>query len=99
MFTAIERLVAKTTIRAMGRLVTYHYLPETTDSEIKGIFDNAFIETQRVSTTSPIITFYDGDLTRAPSVADKVTINSVLYRIIDIRPDGVSGIVLVLQED
>ena len=99
MFTAIEKLVAKTTIRTMGRLVTYHYLPEATDSDIKGIFDNAHFETQGVSTTSPIITFYEGDLTREPSVSDKITIESVLYRVMDVRPDGVSGILLVLQED
>lgn len=99
MFEAIEKLVAKTTIRATGRKVTYSFLPEAQDLVIKGIFDNASIEIQGVSTTHPIITFYEGDLLRAPSILDKLTIESVLYRIIDIRPDGVAGILLVLQED
>lgn len=99
MFDKLEKLVAKTTIRAAGRKVTYHYLPEATDSIIKGIFDNAYVEIQGVGTTGPVITFYDGDLLRAPSVFDKLTIKSVLYKILDIRPDGVSGILLVLQED
>ena len=99
MFDAIEKLVAKTTIRITGRKVIYHFLPEAQDTTPKGIFDNAHVEIQGVSTTHPIITFYDGDLLRSPSVLDKLTIKSVLYKIIDIRPDGVNGILLVLQED
>ncbi len=99
MFKTLEKLVAKTTIRTAGRLVTYHYLPEAQDATIKGVFDNANVEIHGVSTTNPLITFYEGDLLRTPSTLDKITIESALYKIIDIRSDGVSGVVLILQED
>lgn len=99
MFKTLENIIVKTNVNVFGRIFTYHYLPEVEDRSFKGIFDNAHIEIQGVSTVNPIITLYEGDLFREPSVKDKLTINSVLYKIIDIRPDGVGGILLVLQKE
>lgn len=39
------------------------------------------------------------DLAAYPSVKDKVTINAVVYRVQEVRPDGDAGFVLLLHKD
>lgn len=39
------------------------------------------------------------DLAAYPSVKDKVTINAVVYRVHEVRPDGDAGYVLLLHKD
>lgn len=39
------------------------------------------------------------DLPAYPTVKDKVTIDAIVYRVHDIRPDGDAGFVLLLHKD
>lgn len=97
-FRKTQKNVVKVSTKALGDYDTYHLLPEATDFEIKGIFDNAFIEIQGVCSTYPVYNVDLETIPRAPSVKDKLTIEGVLYKVLEIRSDGIGGSLLVLQK-
>lgn len=97
-FRKTQKSVVKLTTKALGDYDTYHLLPEATDSEIKGIFDNAFLEVLGVQSTYPVYNVDLETIPRYPSVKDKLTIEGVLYKILEVRPDGIGGALLVLQK-
>lgn len=96
-FPKIEKSLVKVGNQVFGRPISYKLMPEDDTQSIKGIFDNAFIEVNGVSSTYPILNLDLALLPRFPSVKDQIIIESVRYRVLDVRPDGVGGCVLVLQ--
>lgn len=97
-FRKIEKNVVTITTRNLGDVITYQLNPETTELEIDGIFDNAFVEVNGVSSTHPQVNIDLRDLPRKPSVKDKVTVESVLYSVIEPRYDGIGGCLLILKK-
>lgn len=83
--------------RVFGRDVIYQLRPENTSISMKAVFDNAFIEINGVTTTAPILTVDLSLIPRYPSVKDIVTIESVNYRVIEVRQDSFGGAILILQ--
>lgn len=65
---------------------------------IKGIFSNAFIQINDVSTLSPTLRINLSDLSADPTTSDSVSIDSTDYSIVDIHKDGIGGVTLILQE-
>ncbi len=69
---------------------------------IKGIFDNAFVEDQQddidVETLQPQVTVKTSDVTGLTQ-GDTMTINSVVYNVIGIQPDGTGLTNVLLSQD
>ena len=97
-FPRLEKLVVKISTFTLGGPVTYSLLPEAIDLVFRGIFDNAFMEVNGVSSTYPIINVDLAKLPRYPSIKDRVTKDLVQYKIIDVRQDGIGGAILVLHK-
>lgn len=97
-FPKIEKMVVSITNKVFGREISYNLLPESLVLEIKGVFDKAYIEYDGVSTTRPVLTIDLALIGRYPSKKDTILIDSVLYKIIDIRQDQFGGALLVLSK-
>ncbi len=69
---------------------------------IQGIFDNEFLEAVEgemgVETTIPQVMVKSSDIASAVH-GDTMTINSVVYNIIGIQPDGTGMTLILLSED
>ncbi len=96
-FPKIEKQLVKATHKVLGREITYSLQPENIDLEIKGIFDSAFIEVNGVSSIHPILNLDLGLLPRYPSIKDEITIDTIVYRVLDPRQDGVGGCIIILK--
>lgn len=97
-FRKIEKNVVNISTNVLGDLITYQLNPETTNLEINGIFDNAYVEVNGVSSTHPQVNIDLADLPRKPSKLDKITVETVLYSVLDIRYDGIGGCLLILKK-
>lgn len=79
------------------------YQPKTGPSySITGIFDDAFQEVQTldgalIQSTTPRLGVRKLDLLATPVSGDKVIINSKTYKVVEYRPDGEAGAVLILH--
>lgn len=64
---------------------------------VAGIFDNQFVEVLGVEGLRPIFTCAASDV---PSIGhgDNVTINSTLYKVVGVQPDG-TGLTSLILED
>lgn len=70
---------------------------------VKGIFDAAYQEVQildgaAVQTTQPKLGIRLSDFAVKPKEGDRCTINSVVYRVTEYRPDGEAGASLMLHK-
>src|SRR5690606_17404555 len=91
-----ESLVGVTDKTFCNRKASYKYNPEAVTVEYDVIFDNAVIDELGVTSTHPAITVNLSKLNRYPSHKDTITIDTVEYRILDIRPDGIGGVLILL---
>lgn len=64
--------------------------------DVLGILDRAYIETEDVAGYAPTFIAKTSDLSTV-SVGDSVTIDSVVYDVAEIQPDGTGVTTLVLQ--
>lgn len=97
-FTSIEQNVVSQTIEILGRDVTYNsvgYDPV----EIKGVFDNSFVDVEGIVSLKPTLRINLQDLSASPAKGDTVEINSVVYNVLESREDGFGGSTLILHED
>ncbi len=97
-FSNASSAVLKLVNRVMGIAVTYTYLESGETSEIKGVFDNAFVEILGVSTLKPILKIRLSDLDAEPLEGDTVSIDSVEYKVLDHQPDSHGASVIILQK-
>jgi len=63
---------------------------------VPGIFDNEYIEINDVSSSRPIFMFESSKIT-SPVRGDKLTINSIVYTVKEIQPDGTGVTTFVLE--
>lgn len=96
-FKKLESTVVKIANNVMGKTVTYNLNPESTSESIKGVFSNAYIEVNGVTTTHPILRVNSEDLERKPSIKDTVIIDSVTYKVNEVRDDGFGGYTLLVK--
>jgi hypothetical protein len=67
-------------------------------TDIKGVFDNAYIEVEGVVSLRPILKIKLSDLDDAPARGDAVEIDSVEYTVSESRLDGHGGSLLILKK-
>lgn len=96
-FKALEDLVLRVPINIFGTDLTYTPLVGS-PVDIKGIFENKYVEVNGIQSLSPILTINLNDLEGDPVRGDTVTIGSVNYRILESRKDGLSASILILQK-
>jgi hypothetical protein len=65
---------------------------------IVGVFDNAHIEVDEVSSLRPVFRIKLADLDAAPAKGDQVTINETEYRVMVCEKDSYGGAILILQK-
>lgn len=83
-----------------GSDITYSYLDGSPDSAIKGVFDNAFVEVNGISTKKPVLRNVKlSDLSAEPVEGDTVTISSVEYTVREHEPDGHGTTILILEKN
>lgn len=95
------------TIRAFnenrgGALVVEFLRPNETPWTVDAVFDDAHREIDPntgaiVSSTDPIIGLRIADLPEMPTNNHQFRVRGVLYRVIDVQPDGVAGLTAQLQ--
>lgn len=90
--------VNKIVTKVMGKNVVYTYLSGGT-SDIRGVFDNAFVEVQGVSSLKPILKIRLEDLTQEPAEGDLVNVNSTDYLVLDSQQDSFGWAVLILEKN
>lgn len=93
-FDSVFKIVNK----VFGTSSTYTYLSSGLTYTIKGVFDNAYVEINGVSTRKPIFKIRLADLTATPVEGDTILISSVSYKIMDSQPDGVGTSILILEK-
>lgn len=86
-----------------GELVTYDPAGAPAAVQVTGVFDEQYVLAKGgaeagVGTLGPAVFVLLADLPTDPEVDDPtLTIRSVVYRVIERRPDGMGGIVLALR--
>jgi hypothetical protein len=96
-FSRISEAVINSVNSVFGSAAEYTHEDTSVDS-IVGVFDNAFIEINGVTTQKPILKINFSDLTSDPVPdVDSVVINSIQYLVIDCQLDGFGGATLILQ--
>jgi hypothetical protein len=96
-FSSASDAVLKAVNTVFGSDVTYIYLDSGDTSEIKGVFDNAFVEIQGIAAVKPILKIRLADLDADPVEGDTVTIEETVYTVIASEPDGRGSSTLILQ--
>lgn len=89
--------VLKTVNKVFGVSCVYKYSTGGT-KEIKGVFDNEYIEILNVNTLNPVLKIRLGDLDEEPNESDSVLINSITYNVIGSRPDNFGSTTLILEK-
>ena len=65
---------------------------------IQGVFDNAWVETEGVTSLKPTVRIALADLQAKPRKGDAMEIAGVNYRLLESREDGFGGSTLILQK-
>lgn len=97
-FKKLEATAVKVVNKVIGRTVTYNLKPEGDSISIKGVFSNAYIEVHGVETTHPVLRVNGADIERRPSIKDTVVIESITWRVTEVRDDGFGGYTLLVQK-
>lgn len=90
--------VFKTVNSVFGTSATYTYSAGGPTSTLKGVFDNAFVEINGVTSRKPIFKIRLADLTSSPVEGDTILINSVNYTVRDSQADGLGSSTLILEK-
>jgi hypothetical protein len=98
-FSRATDALLKAVNSVFGTSVTYTYLDDEIEpSQIKGVFDNAFVQVGDVATRKPILKIRLGDLETDPVEGDTIEINSNTYIVKDQEPDGLGSCTLILEK-
>lgn len=94
--------VAATVVNTFKTTATYDPVTGSNFS-INGVFDAAHTELAildgaEVQSVFPAFFVANADLPATPIAGDRITVNSVLYRVAERRPDGEAGTLLVLNK-
>lgn len=82
----VFRSVSKTIIDSLGDSFTYIY-SNGERVTIKAVFDYAYVEAFDAASREPVLTIPTEYIT--PRVGDQVIIDSTLFKIVIVEPDGV----------
>ncbi len=98
-FSRASDAVLKAVNSVFGTSATYTYSADDSTSTIKGVFDNAFVEIQGITSMKPIFKIRLADLDAEPVQGDTVLINSILYVVQDSQSDAHGGSTLILERN
>ena|ERR1041385_8171175 len=94
--------VAKKVVNTFRTTATYS--PKTGPAySLDCVFDSAYIEASvldgaSVQSVFPRAFVRLGDLLARPVAGDRMTVNAVIYRVAECRPDGEAGYLLILEK-
>lgn len=95
-FKALSDAVVGLCQDVFGTEVTY--TPNVgSPQDIKGVFDNQYVEIEGVVLLKPTLRINLGDLDASPAKGDEVTIDSEDFRVMESREDAYGGTNLILQ--
>lgn len=97
-FRNAQDALIKAAHKVFGEDVIYTYASDSSTSQIKGVFDNAFIEVNGVSTKKPVLRIRLDDLDAEPVEGDTISLNSVEYLVRDHEPDSYGSTTLILEK-
>jgi hypothetical protein len=84
--------------KVFGTPATYTYVSDSSTSEVKGVFENAFVEVNGVSDLKPVFKNLILDtLDFEPEEGDTIEINDVTYKVESHQPDGLGSTTLILN--
>lgn len=94
---ALEQELLRITLDAFGKDVTYS--PSMGDeTEIKGVFDNAYVEVEGIVLLRATLRINLSDLSSRPVKGDSLEVSDTIYDILESREDGYGGTTLILQK-
>ena len=88
-------------IDTFGELVKYYPVSGGVQ-EIRGVFDQNYFPVDPdtevvISDNQPVLGVNLNELSFHPSISDKVEIDKVMFRVVDVREDGQGGAMLFIQ--
>lgn len=95
-------LILKASTSAFGECCKYKN-KDGNEFDIEGIFDNNYQEVQsqgdsRVQSTGPQLGVRLREFESVPKEGETVTVRNTVYRILECKPDGQGGAVLILNK-
>jgi hypothetical protein len=97
-FSDLSKAVLKTVNNVFGVSISYTHISGSPPAVIKGVFDNAFVEIQGVTTLKPVLKIQLSDLIEEPIELDRVVIDSITYTVLDSQPDIYGATLLILEK-
>ena len=96
-FTKATEALLNAVNKTFGTTATYTYASDSTTTEVKGVFNNDFVEVQGIVTRAPSFRMKLSDLTDEPTETDTITINSIIYVVREHQPDSHGATTIILE--
>lgn len=102
-FGEMTKALSAIVLTTFGEPVVFHIEGQTAPIDSTGVFSAAHMEVDAstgvaVSTVQPVLEVRQADLPALPTEGDAVTVQGVLYLIVDVRPDGHGFLKLMLHK-
>lgn len=103
LFADLTRAMASTVLTTFGEPVLFHLEGQTEALSGRGVFTAAYQSVDAstgvpVSMVQPMLEVRQSDLPAVPTEGDAVTVQGVLYLIVEVRPDGHGFLKLLLHK-
>lgn len=98
-FSNLTNATNKTLIKIFGIPVTYTHSSDDSVAEIKGVFENSFVEVNGVTDLKPTLKIRTADLELTPQEDDQVEVNSTEYTVVDAQLDTHGIALLILKKN
>ena len=103
LFGDLTKALSATVLATFGEPVVFHLEGQTAPVNGNGIFTAAYQAVDAssgvaVSTVQPVLEMVAANLPQAPTEGDAVTVQGVLYLIVDVRADGNGFLKLMLHK-
>ena len=102
-FAEMSKALSAIVLTTFGEPVVFHLEGKAAPLAGTGVFTSAHQEVDArtgvaVSTVQPVLEMRQADLPALPTEGDAVTVQGVLYLIVDVRPDGHGFLKLMLHK-
>lgn len=102
-FGDLTRAMSSIVLTTFGEPVVFHLEGQAEALPGRGVFSAAYQEVDAstgvpVSMVQPVLEVRQADLPATPSEGDAVTVQGVLYLIVEVRPDGHGFLKLMLHK-
>jgi len=102
-FADLSKALSATVLATFGEPVVFHLEGQAAPLDGTGVFTAAHQEVDAstgvaVSMVQPVLEVRQADLPASPTEGDAVSVQGVLYLIVDVRPDGHGFLKLMLHK-